>query len=135
MMSSTAPPPLEHRHRHRPGTARAALSYRGFRIRFIGTALSMIGTWMQNFTLPACLDARTGSAGIIGLMVFAQLGPAPLLSFPAEVLADRLDRTRLVVAMQSAMLLGSVLLAVFTATDAARLDEDDLLPVDANRVF
>ena len=40
-------------HGHTPGTARAALSYRGFRIIFIGLALSQVGTWMQNFTLPA----------------------------------------------------------------------------------
>ncbi|HSJ90493.1 MAG TPA: MFS transporter [Ilumatobacter sp.] len=104
-----------HQHPHRPGTARAALSYPAFRILFIGTALSSVGTWMQNFTLPAYLDARTGSAGLVGLMVFVQLGPLLLLSIPAGILADRLDRTRLVVAMQFVMLVMSVVLAVLVA--------------------
>jgi MFS family permease len=106
-----------HEHSHRPGTARAALSYPAFRILFIGTALSSVGTWMQNFILPAYLDARTGSAGLVGLMVFVQLGPLLLLSIPAGILADRLDRTRLVIAMQAVMLVMSVVLAALVATD------------------
>lgn len=106
------------RHTHRPGTARAALSYPHFRILFIGTALSSIGTWMQNFTLPAYVDGRTGSATLVGLLVFVQLGPLLLLSIPAGLLADRLDRTRLVIAMQSVMMGMSLVLAVLIARDA-----------------
>lgn len=116
MTTATTTP--THQHHHRPGTARAALSYPAFRTLFIGTALSSVGTWMQNFTLPAYLDARTGSAGLVGLMVFVQLGPLLLLSIPAGVLADRLDRTRLVVAMQVVMLVMSIVLASLVATDA-----------------
>jgi MFS family permease len=113
MSTTTALP-----HRHRPGTARAALSYRTFRILFIGTALSNVGTWMQNFTLPAYLDHRTESARLVGLLVFTQLGPLLLLSLPAGVLADRVDRTRFVIAMQTVMLAGSVVLAWLVSTDA-----------------
>lgn len=118
-MSTTATSPIEHHHAHTPGTARAALSYPQFRIVFGGMALSMVGTWMQNFTLPAYLDARTGSAGLVGLLVFVQLGPLLLLSIPAGALADRLDRTRLVVAMQAVMMAGSIVLAALVAADAA----------------
>ncbi len=110
--------PAPHRHHHTPGTARAALSYPEFRILFIGTALSNVGTWMQNFTLPAYVDARTGSAGLVGLLVFAQLGPLLLLSIPAGILADRIDRTRLVVAMQSVMMTMSIVLAFLVFHDA-----------------
>lgn len=105
-------------HRHTPGSARAALSYPRFRTLFIGSALSNAGTWMQNFILPAYLDERTGSAGLVGLLVFAQLGPLLLLSIPAGVLADRLDRTRFVIAMQAVMLVGSATIAVLVATHA-----------------
>ena len=104
--------------RHRPGTARAALSYPAFRILFAGSALSSVGTWMQNFTLPAYLDDRTGSATLVGLLVFMQLGPLMLLSLPAGVLADRVDRTRLVITMQAVMLVTSVLLAIQIAVHA-----------------
>jgi MFS family permease len=113
--TTTEVPP---RQRHRPGTARAALAYPAFRTLFIGTTLSSVGTWMQNFTLPAYLDSRTGSAGLVGLMVFAQLGPLLLLSIPAGILADRVNRTRLVIGMQTTMLVFSLVLAGLVATDA-----------------
>ena len=102
----------------RPGSARSALQYREFRILFAGTALSAVGTWMQNFTLPAYVDGRTGSAGLVGLLVFVQLGPLLLLSVPAGVLADRIDRTKLVISMQLAMMAMSIVLAALIARDA-----------------
>ena len=106
-------------HSRTPGTARAALAYPEFRILFVGMALSSIGTWMQNFTLPAYVDGRTGSASLVGLMIFVQLGPLLLLSIPSGILADRIDRTRMVIAMQAVMMSMSVVIAVLVATDAA----------------
>lgn len=82
-------------------------------------ALSSVGTWMQNFTLPAYVDGRTGSASLVGLLIFVQLGPLLLLSIPSGMLADRVDRTRLVVGMQAVMMGMSVVLAVLVATDSA----------------
>ena len=118
-MTTTAPDTETHLpHHHVSGTARAALSYRNFRILFVGTALSSIGTWMQNFTLPAYVDSRTGSATLVGLLVFVQLGPLLLLSIPAGMLADRLNRTRLVISMQSVMMVMSIVLAVLVWRDA-----------------
>ena len=105
-------------HRHTPGTARAALAYPNFRTLFIGTALSSVGTWMQNFTLPAYIDGRTGSASLVGLLIFVQLGPLLLLSIPSGILADRFDRTRLVIAMQTVMMAMSLVLAVLVFRDA-----------------
>src|SRR5690606_26030139 len=106
------------KHRYRPGSAQAALSYRSFRWLFWGSALSQIGTWMQNFTLPAYLDQRTGSASLVGLLVFTQLGPMLLLSIPAGVIADRVDRTRFVIAMQAAMLVFTVGIAALVGAGA-----------------
>jgi len=79
-MSSAATIP----HSFRPGTARAALAYRDFRFIWFGLFLSSIGTWMQNFTLPAYIEHRTGSAALVGLLVFMQLGPLLVLSIPAS---------------------------------------------------
>ena len=94
----------------RTGTARSALQHRHFRVLFIGASLSNVGTWMQNFMLPAYLDVRTGSAAFVGLLIFAQLGPMLFGSVPAGVLADRVDRTRLILAMQASMMVLSVVL-------------------------
>ncbi len=105
-------------HSHRPGTARAALAYREFRLIWFGLFLSNIGTWMQNFTLPAYIEFRTGSATLVGLLVFTQLGPLLVLSIPAGVLADRFPRQPYLIAMQAIQMVFSVALAVLVATDA-----------------
>ena len=101
-----------------PGTARSALRHSHFRFLFIGAALSNVGTWMQNFVLPAYLDVRTGSAALVGLLVFAQLGPLLFGSVPAGVLADRVDRTKLVLGMQATMMAMSVILAILAGSHA-----------------
>ena len=117
----TAPPPIETApsHGHAPGTARAALSYRGFRVIFIGLSLSQIGTWMQNFTLPAYIDDQTGRPALVGLMIFMQLGPMLFLSIPGGVLADRVSKQKLQLVMQSVMAVLTIGLAVIVARDAA----------------
>ena len=56
---------------------------------------------MQNFTLPAYVEQRTGSAALVGLLVFTQLGPLLLLSIPAGVLADRFPRRPYLIVMQA----------------------------------
>ena len=104
-------------HHHRPGTARAALSYRDFRWIWLGLFASNIGTWMQNFTLPAYIEHRTESAGLVGLLVFMQLGPLLLLSIPAGVLADKVPRRPFLITLQAIQGLMSIGLAILVATD------------------
>lgn len=116
-MSSPSTSPLPHG--YRPGSIRAALSYPDFRRMWAASFASQIGTWMQNVVLPAYAYERTGRASIVGLLVFAQLGPLLLLSIPAGVIADRVDRRRWLIAMQIVQLLFSVVLAGLAAGDAA----------------
>lgn len=114
-MSTTTASALPHA--FRPGSARAALSYRDFRLIWLGLFASNVGTWMQNFTLPAYVEHRTHSATLVGLLVFTQLGPLLLLSIPAGVLADRVPRRPYLIAMQLVQMAFSVVLAVLVATD------------------
>jgi len=114
-MSTTTASALPHT--YRPGSARAALSYRNFRLIWLGLFASNIGTWMQNFTLPAYIEHRTHSATLVGLLVFTQLGPLLLLSIPAGVLADRLPRRPFLVSMQAIQMVFSIVLAALVATD------------------
>src|SRR5215218_9749183 len=95
IVMSTTPPSRETPnmdHGFRPGSARAALAYPDFRRMWARSFASNIGTWMQNVVLPAYVYERTGKASVVGLLVFAQLGPLLLLSIPAGVIADRFDR-------------------------------------------
>ena len=114
-MSDTQLPPLPHR--HRAGTARAAFSYRSYRLVWTGMLLSNIGTWMQNLALPAYIDDRTGSAKIVSLLVFAQLGPLLLLAIPGGIIAGRYNLQRYLLAMQWVQLVFSLVLAAIVSVD------------------
>jgi MFS family permease len=82
------------------GTAAAALRHRNFRIVYFGTFASNVGTWMQNVILGAYGLALTHSGFYVGLLYFGQLGPLLFLSMIGGLLADRVDRRRLLVSMQ-----------------------------------
>src|SRR3990170_1737513 len=95
----------------RPGSARAALSHATFRRVFIGAFLSNIGTWMQNVVLGALAYDLTKSASFIGVLLFAQLGPLLLFSLTGGVLADLVDRRRLLIGVSITQGLLSLALA------------------------
>jgi MFS family permease len=82
------------------GTAAAALRHRDFRIVYAGTFASNIGTWMQNVILGLYAVKLTGSGFYVGLLYFGQLGPLLFLSMMGGLLADRVDRRRLLVSLQ-----------------------------------
>jgi MFS family permease len=82
------------------GTAAAALRHRDFRIVYVGTFSSNIGTWMQNVILGEYALHLTNSGFYVGLLYFGQLGPLLFLSMTGGLLADRVDRRRLLVTLQ-----------------------------------
>lgn len=112
-MSIDSPDTKPQKKAPKPGTARAALGYRDFRIIWTSNFLSSIGTWMQNVVLPAYVYTVTKSATVVGIFVFAQLGPLLLLSIPGGVIADKFDRRKWLIFTQMMQLCGSVLLGIF----------------------
>lgn len=122
MTTAASPTPLPAeppRHGLTPGTARAALAYPKFRIVFIGLALSQIGTWMQNVTLPAYVQDRTSSPALVGVTIAVQLGPLLLLSIPGGALADKVSKQKLMLFMQSASAVLTLGTAFLVARDAS----------------
>src|SRR6476661_3251204 len=99
----------------RRGTAQAALRHRNFRIFWGGTFASNIGTWMQNVLLGAFGYELTGSAVFVGILFFAQLGPLLFMSTVGGVLADVVDRRKLLIITQVEQLVLSIVLAVLAA--------------------
>ena len=95
----------------RTGTARAALRHQVFRRVFIGAFLSNIGTWMQNVILGAMAYDLTHSPTFVGVLLFAQLGPLMLFSLVGGLLADIIDRRRLLITVSVTQALLSVGLA------------------------
>lgn len=101
----------------RPGTARAALAYRDFRVMWLSSFASSVGVWMQQVVLPAYVYSRTGSAAQVAIFSFAQLGPLLLLSIPAGVMADKFERRKWLITAQCIQMTGSVLLGVISSMD------------------
>jgi MFS family permease len=97
--------------RIRPGTARSALRARDFRRLWFATFSSNIGTWMQNVALGAFAYHLSHSATFVALIGFGQLGPLLLLAPVGGMLADLVDRRRLLVLTNLEQLLFSGVLA------------------------
>jgi MFS family permease len=96
-----------------PGTAASALRHRTFRTVYFGAFASNIGTWMQNVVLGAlAYELSDGSPFWVGLVMFAQLGPLLLLSMVGGMLADSVDRKKLLVILTIEQALFSGLLAL-----------------------
>ena len=88
-----------------------ALAERDFRLYFFGQALSLVGTWVQQVAMSWIVYRVTGSAFMLGLIAFSGQIPILLLAPVGGLLADRLNRRKLlaaiqVVAMAVAMFLG-----------------------------
>lgn len=105
----------------RPGTARAALAHRSFRVVWLGAMASSVGSWMQNVVLGAYAYDLTRSTAFVGLVFFAQLGPTLLIAPLGGYLADILSRRKLLITAQLEQMAFSLLLAwVATAADPSR---------------
>lgn len=100
-----------------PGSARAALSHRSFRLVWAGSMASNVGTWMQNVALGAFAYELTKSSGFVALLGFAQLGPLLLLSIVGGLLADTVDRRWLLIGCQLEQMVLSFVLAAIVAVD------------------
>ena len=93
------------------GTAISALRHRTFRIVFIGAFASNIGTWMQNVVLGAYAYDITHSSTFVGVIIFAQLGPALLLAMVGGLIADKVDRKKFLIVLSIEQLVFSLALA------------------------
>ncbi len=65
-----------------------------------GETISMLGTWMQMMAQGWVVAGLTTSAFTLGLMNFASVLPRLLLTTWGGVLADRLDKRRILLATQ-----------------------------------
>jgi MFS family permease len=93
------------------GTAISALRHRTFRIVFLGAFASNIGTWMQNVVLGAYAYDLSHSSTFVGVIIFAQLGPALLLAMVGGLIADKVDRKRFLIVLSVEQLVFSLVLA------------------------
>src|SRR2546421_8010905 len=90
----------------------AAFRYRDFRILWLGSCTSSIGTWMQNVAENWLVLSLTGSAFYLGLDAFLQQLPIMLFSLIGGVFADRFDRRRTLLVSQYIQMTTAFTLAV-----------------------
>jgi MFS family permease len=90
------------------GTARSALRHPTFRIVFFGAFASNIGTWMQNVVLGAYAYDISHSSTFVGIIIFAQLGPALLLAAVGGLIADKVDRKKFLIVLSVEQLIFSL---------------------------
>ncbi|HVC85285.1 MAG TPA: MFS transporter [Solirubrobacteraceae bacterium] len=107
----------------------AALAVPNYRRYFIGQATSLIGTWMQMAAQSWLVLSLTGSATALGVIVALQTLPVLLLAPYGGVIADRVDKRRLMIVLQTAMGLQALALGVLTITGAVQLWEIGVLAV------
>jgi MFS family permease len=87
----------------------SSLRVPNYRLYFAGQAISLSGTWMQSVAQGWLVLDLTGSGTAIGLVLALQTLPVLLLGPLGGVLADRVDKRRLLLATQA---LAGVLAAV-----------------------
>jgi MFS family permease len=94
----------------------AALRSRDFRLLFAGQLISLTGSQMQTVAVPYQIYKLTGSSLALGLVGLCRVVPVILFALFGGVVADALDRRRLMFISQSLMAACSVTLAWTTRT-------------------
>lgn len=78
--------------------------HRNFRRFWVGQTISLMGLWMQQVGQGWLALELTNDPFMVGIVAAAGNFPSLLLSLPAGVLADRMNKLRLVTAAQALML-------------------------------
>ena len=95
------------------------LRQRNFLPFFIGNAVSSSGTWFQNLAASLLVYRLTGSALLLGVLNFSQFAAILLLAPWTGSIADRFDRRKLTISMQTVQMAISTVLAVLAFTGHA----------------
>jgi predicted MFS family arabinose efflux permease len=98
----------------------SALRHRNYRLFITGQVISLSGTWMQRVAQAWLVYELTRSAFALGVVGFATRLPVIFFSLLAGVLADRIDKRRILVASQVVAMSQAVVLAVLTLSGAVR---------------
>jgi len=98
----------------------AALAIPNYRRYFTGQAVSLVGTWMQMTAQAWLVLTLTHSATMLGLVVALQALPVLFLGPYGGVVADRVDKRRFMVILQTLMGVQSLILATLTLTGEVR---------------
>ena len=94
----------------------AALAVPNYRRYISGQAISLIGTWMQMTAQAWLVLSLTHSSTALGAIIALQTLPVLLLGPYGGVIADRVNKRKLMIALQTAMGVQALVLGVLTVT-------------------
>ncbi len=98
----------------------AALSVPNYRLYYAGQATSLAGTWMQMTAQAWLVLTLTHSSTALGVVIGLQTLPVLLLGPYGGVIADRVNKRRLMIILQSLMGVQGLILGVLTVTGEVR---------------
>ncbi len=97
-----------------------ALTYRNYRLWFIGQMVSLFGTWMQTTALGFLVFELTRSPAYLGYVGFAAGVPVWLFTLHGGVVSDRMSRRTVLLVTQTTMLALAGILAALTFAHVIR---------------
>jgi len=95
----------------------AALRHRNYNLWFRGQIVSLMGTWMQQTAQGYLIFQLTHSPAYLGYVGFAAGVPAWLFTLYGGVVADRVEKRKLLLATQTSMMLLAFILAALVFSD------------------
>jgi len=98
-----------------------SLRTRNFRLFFLGQLVSQTGTWLSMITQTLLVLHLTNSGVALGLLTAAQFGPMLFLGAWAGAVADRADKRRLLITVQSLSMVQSLALGALVLGGHASL--------------
>jgi MFS family permease len=96
----------------------ASLRVRNFRLFFGGQLVSQVGNWMTLVAQTLLVLQLTDSGVAIGVLAAAQFGPVLVLGAWAGLVADRSDKRRLLLTVQTLAMAQSFVLAALAFTES-----------------
>ena len=90
---------------------------RNYRLFYIGQLFSVTGTWVQRIALAWLVLELTDSSFLLGAVTALQFTPIMLLSLFGGVIADRLPKRPVIIAMQALMAVQALGLGLLVLTD------------------
>lgn len=97
-----------------------ALTFKNFRLFWLGQLISLIGTWMQNIGQAWLVLQLTDSAFKLGVVNALQFLPLTMFSLFAGPLVDRFPKRRILLFTQSSLLILALILATLTYLEIIR---------------
>jgi predicted MFS family arabinose efflux permease len=95
----------------------SVLAERDFRVVWTGQAVSMIGTWMQMVAQGLLVLQLWNHAFALGALNFANAVPSLLIMLFGGVLADRMEKRRILIVTQAVMMLLALAVGLLIVTD------------------